>query len=1060
MNRIPVSVYLVSVCALAALSVGCENRPVATNEPVPEHGDASAAIDAPAPEHGDDLAAPEGPATALDPTPGTVVRRKFEGSEVLRFELHLDQELVEIVAYQEGCDMEVIALDPLRQPLVFVDPAGNEGRERIHLLASAPGRHLLEVKRDDCESPSVAVTLEVSAARLPTADDRTRAASDRLFAECEVWWQQRDRATPAQVAKSYLDALSGFEAIGDLTRQAEALQRLGWLHRKVLEQPQVALTYYERSRGLFAALGDVRRRSGVLNNMGRVYFDLGDIDQAVGYWTRALSLKRENGDRIGESWSLGNLGLASRYRGDFQDALTYYDQALEVLQDDGISVELGRAFNNRGRFYHSLGQNHQAQVDLGRALDIGRQVKSASLQAMALTAIGQIQLEAGDPTAALSSLEAASAQRDIADSQRGRAVTLRSLGAVYERLGRLQEAAEAQHAAQDIFEESGTPRDRARVAESLGRLVLGMGAPGKAEQYFRRAHELFHELSDAEGEVSSRVGTARALREQGNLMDALEQMNTALERVDRLRVRAATPDLRAAFLARHQKDIGFLVDLLMELHQREPSVGYHRRAFEVHERSRARALFDQIAEASNTTAGQDTSEQQAVLELELLSRQQQVLRRRSSSVGQMRAIESKLDEAVRKLRSIRGEIAAADGVVGELRQDRLLGVDEIRSEVLDADSLLLAYRLGDEKSYVWLLSAASFNGFELPTADGISALVRKAHRLLQASHLRETRGRTHQVLKQLSEILLAPFVESLEHRRLLIVADGALHYLPFAALPLPGEGEERAGSGSEWVPLVARHEVVVLPSASSIAALRRRAVGRTWTGGVAVLTGKPFGNDTDAASTASDAPDGTSIQRSGTRGSLVYASYEAAAIRKLADETQGPRAVAAEVTAASLGNPRLSSYRYLHLAAHGEIDSERPELSRLVFERENASGEREDEVLYAHEVASLELPAELVVLSACETALGQEVRGEGFVGLPQGFFRAGASSVLVSLWKVDDRATAELMKYFYTGLLRNDLSAPAALQQAQNELRAQPGWRAPYFWAGFVLLGDWREGRH
>jgi len=150
----------------------------------------------------------------------------------------------------------------------------------------------------------------------------------------------------------------------------------------------------------------------------------------------------------------------------------------------------------------------------------------------------------------------------------------------------------------------------------------------------------------------------------------------------------------------------------------------------------------------------------------------------------------------------------------------------------------------------------------------------------------------------------------------------------------------------------------------------------------------------------------------------------------------------------------LRDYRYVHIATHGELDADYPELSSLVFSLYDADGEWQDGFMRTHEIYQLDLLAELVVLSACETGLGKEVRGEGLVGWTQGFLYSGAKQVVVSLWRVDDEATAELMRKFYELLLNQNMSPAAALRHAQEAVRQRPRWRAPYFWAAFILQGD------
>jgi CHAT domain-containing protein len=155
-------------------------------------------------------------------------------------------------------------------------------------------------------------------------------------------------------------------------------------------------------------------------------------------------------------------------------------------------------------------------------------------------------------------------------------------------------------------------------------------------------------------------------------------------------------------------------------------------------------------------------------------------------------------------------------------------------------------------------------------------------------------------------------------------------------------------------------------------------------------------------------------------------------------------------------NSDLTGYRFIHFATHGLLNSRNPELSGIVLSLVGIDGRPQNGFLRLHEIYNLKMPADLVVLSACQTALGKEIRGEGLIGLTRGFMYAGAARVVATLWKVDDVATAELMKRFYYGMLRNGLSPAAALREAQAEIRSRERWRSPYYWAGFILQGEFK----
>jgi CHAT domain-containing protein len=314
-------------------------------------------------------------------------------------------------------------------------------------------------------------------------------------------------------------------------------------------------------------------------------------------------------------------------------------------------------------------------------------------------------------------------------------------------------------------------------------------------------------------------------------------------------------------------------------------------------------------------------------------------------------------------------------------------------------------------------------------------------------------------------------------KRLIVVAPGTLSYLPFAALPAP-EGEKRPAG--DYEPLIAKHEVVSIPSASVLSIIRREMAGRQRAAKSVAVLADPVFEESDPR--MDEAKNGNSSgKQPATRGAdaelselarairtmnfpdarygftrLPFSRYEADGVIALAPKGTGLKATDFNASRDLAKSRQLSEYRIVHFATHGLLNSERPELSGLVFSLFNRERKSQDGFLRLHEIYNLQFNADLVVLSACETGLGKEIKGEGLIGLTRGFMYSGTPRVVASLWNVDDLATAELMKLFYQGMLKDGLPAGAALRAAQLELFRQKRWASPYFWAGFVLHGEWK----
>ena len=329
----------------------------------------------------------------------------------------------------------------------------------------------------------------------------------------------------------------------------------------------------------------------------------------------------------------------------------------------------------------------------------------------------------------------------------------------------------------------------------------------------------------------------------------------------------------------------------------------------------------------------------------------------------------------------------------------------------------------------------------------------------------------------LSQVLLGPISSQLGKKRLLIVGDGVLQFVPFAALPTPaGAIDARAGAKP---PLIVEHEIVSLPSASTLAVLRRELAGREPAPKtVAVLADPVFDKDDERvlanfAGKRGGKPSSSAAKPAFLREvvramedmndsfqrlpRLYNTRSEAEVIKSLVPPRESLQALDFAANRAAATSASLSQYRILHFATHAFINSTHPELSGIVLSLVNEQGEPQDGFLRAHEIFNLKLPAELVVLSACRTGLGKEVKGEGLVGITRGFMYAGSPRVVVSLWSLNDRATAELMARFYRKMLGAKRLAPAAaLRVAQVEMWRDNRWKQPYFWAVLTMQGEWK----
>jgi len=313
-------------------------------------------------------------------------------------------------------------------------------------------------------------------------------------------------------------------------------------------------------------------------------------------------------------------------------------------------------------------------------------------------------------------------------------------------------------------------------------------------------------------------------------------------------------------------------------------------------------------------------------------------------------------------------------------------------------------------------------------------------------------------------MLLQPAVSQLRGKRLLFVSDGVLQYVPFASLPVPA-----AGPALSYRPLILDHEIISLPSASVMAALREETAGRSRASKTLAVLADPVFQSDDPRIGGKAASEKTSLAESSTEAyrsakesgldsfvRLRFTREEANEITRLVSSDKRLEALDFAASRANATSAALDQYQIVHFATHGLINNRHPELSGIVLSLVDEKGHSQNGFLRLYEIYNLKLGADLVVLSACQTAVGQEIRGEGLLGLTRGFMYAGAPRVVATLWQVDDRATSELMKRFYQKMLGEGLRPAAALKAAQVSMQSDKRWSSPHFWAAFTLHGEWK----
>jgi len=850
-----------------------------------------------------------------------------------------------------------------------------------------------------------------------------------------------------------------------------------------------------------------------LQNLGDTLNMRGDPDKAEPYLLRALKLWEElrpgSNDLAGCFVDIAN---SADDRGDWAKAEEYERRALDIqrrLQPRGRGTAV--SLNNLGLLMHERGQLAASEKLLKESLEIKEELDSGSLDvASTLVNLGDLMAERDDLMQAEKYLREALA---ILQKKNPKG---ENLGGAYAGLGdvawKRKDFPQAERYYREALAilEATTPnaRETGDDLQRLGDAARKRGETAEAETNYLRALKI-RENTGRSSYADTLLALAEVALDKQQWDIAAHRFEQGLEALERQTARSGGgQEIRSGFRTRFDAYYRDYVDLLMV--QKQPEI-----AFQVLERSRARSLLEMLAEAQvNIHQGVDPVllERERTLQGAIAAKTNRRLSLLTEEHrdDQVAVVTKEIGELVSKYQEVEGQIRISSPGYAALTQPQPLNAKEIQERLLDADTVLLEYSLGEKRSYVFAVTKNAVAAYELPKRAEIEAAARHAYDLLTAPNSRikgesyaERQARVVQtgteywrVAGQLSRMILGPVAGLLrdpsptvrgerrsKNKRLVIVSDGALHYVPFAALPLPHELTVPLLT----VPLMVRHEVISLPSASVLAVLRQEAVGRkSPERAIAVLADPVFDRRDMRVQSGAMPPKDEKEQLQANRGAqgqeedvdttlaadrltrsvsdlailrlprLPKTREEARSILATIPPGQGMLAVdfkASRVTATGRG---LAQFRIVHFATHGLLNSKHPELSGLVLSLVNEKGVAQNGFLGLQDIYNLNLPVDLVVLSACETGLGKNIQGEGMVGLTRGFMYAGATRVVASLWQVNDQATAELMARFYKSMEGQGMRPAAALRAAQIGMWRQKRRSSPYYWAAFQIQGEWK----
>jgi CHAT domain-containing protein len=886
--------------------------------------------------------------------------------------------------------------------------------------------------------------------------------------------QQPAASTPSTPAPPPSPSDPGKE-IDELIQKADHAMNVDVQFQKCAQFAQQALDLSEKA-------GDKRREAWALTYLSAAVAGQGRLAEAFEIAQRDVTVARESGDNKILEQALNSAGGTAGESGRYQEALAYFFQCLGLARKIGDQTMEYMSLLNIGEGYSRSGEPERAEEPLRESLRIAGELKRGDLHGgnpakkateMALLNLGAMEFALEHYAEALSYYQRV--HESHPQSPLWQITALEGMATANEHLGQRQKSIEILQEAIPAADKAAFSLGSARLWNELSQSQEETGQLAAALASENRALNIIHSDGgnpDYEWQVQSRMG--HTLRALGQNQDALDHYQMAIDGIEHLRSAALdTEEGRAGVLAKTRAVYAETADLLVDLHRGAD-------AFQVAEQGRARAFLEILAQARDGLPDQLTPEQQNREDalLARISSIQEGSWSEKSTAGEQLKRKEELAAAEQDLDALHVAVSRTNPRYASLRYPEPISVARAQSDLLGGQRILVEFLLGEKRSLVWVISRDRLSVGILPARQQIEKQIAAYRAVLsdRASML-TLQASQAEILRRggvLYSTLFGPIANAIPAgSALIIVPDGVLDYLPFETLVT---GRKHSPSGEDQPAfLLEKFPVVYEPSATALAELTTlNAQPARWdmallAFGDPILASGPMDPDnsmhrvetrsaeSQPAADLDRPPLETAYDSFAERGfslsRLPFTRQEVLGIGSLFPASQRRVYLGSRATEEAMNKENLGQYRYIHFASHGFIDERMPELSGILFSSDPAS--HRDGVLDAGQIMRLRLNADMVTLSACSTGLGKLVDGEGMLGLTRAFFYAGARNVTVSLWNVNDAATATLMKSFYIHL-KQGMSKSEALREAKLDLLKgrNSERRSSYFWGAFILVGS------
>ncbi len=872
-----------------------------------------------------------------------------------------------------------------------------------------------------------------------------------------------------QALEYYQQALLIHTKLGDQASLASNLANIGVVHDN-LGQYQSALTYYQKSLDIQKAIGDQQGVGQTLSNLGIVYQNLSDFSQALTHFQQALKIQRDLGDKAGEANTLTNLGVVYNSQGQYPQALVHYSDALEIQQALGDKQRIGNNFSNLGVLYYNLGQSEPALGYLLQALTIRREIGDKVGESTDLGHLGVVYDSLDLSAKALTTYQQALASKQALKDKRGEEIVLSHLGALYANLGNYPAALEHFQPALQIARELGDRQGEGADLANIGLIYQKLGQLQQAYTALQASVKQLEELGTDKRWYAYR-GLATIQVQLNQSEAALTQYEQAIDTIEKLRANLQDKTDKLAFISDKLYVYDEFITLLQALHQEHPNQGYDRKALEIFERKQGRIFLEEIGKSGATRFGrlpETITQQERSLTEQYSTTQTDLVAARNKPL--LEQDQARIKTFTQQLATLTAEQTNLQNYIQQhypdyyaLKYPQPASVTALQNEVLQPDERLLIYAVMAHQTILWVVGPQQLAIFTLPLGeDKLRELVAYIRDVI-INRLPEFVEESEPLYQLLLPEPVRPLLA--QAHTLYVVPTGPLYMLPFETLV--------THTTEENIPhyLVEKYSISYLSSASLLKILREVQSRRQIQPNKKLLAfaDPAYSSCQENTTTSRTVARARTVSQVRTKAyrdvlgavcfpSLPETAAEANAIAALFNSTDNDLYLGKAANLKTLFQlnqaNQLSDYRYVLFATHGLLPYEVDGLAQaaLVLSHPETEG-----YLTTAKAFRLQLNADFINLSACNTGGGEKIKGEGVMGLTRAFMYAGTSAIGVTLWSVESSSAENMSVGIFENLTQGHKAAEALRQIKLKMISGkanQPYYRHPFYWAPFVVYGD------